>query len=242
MKVLISKVMQKRNPEFKFDDQLDNRMILSFVYDTMLQLIRGCKMLFYLRLPKKMLLKKGCSFSYLHKIIWGNFLKLGKHVHLSGLGKDGIKIGNHVSIGSFSQLIVSTTLNDLGESIEIGDGVGMGEYAYIGGAGGVRIGSSTIIGQYFSVHPENHNCDKLNIEIRKQGVTRKGVSVGENCWIGSKVTLLDGVNIGSHSVVAAGSVVTKSFPPYSVIAGVPARLIKSRKHEFAVGTFYKIVS
>ena len=64
--------------------------------------------------------------------------------------------------------------------------------------------------------------------IRQQGVTRKGINIGRNCWIGSKVTILDGVTIGEGCIIAAGAVVTQSFPENSVIAGVPAKLIKSR--------------
>ena len=126
-----------------------------------------------------------------------------------------------------SKVVVSTSLNNIGSHITIGNNVGIGEYAYLGGAGGLVIGDDCIVGQYFSCHPENHNFSNEQMLIRKQGVTRKGISIGKDCWIGSKVTILDGVEIGNHCVIAAGSVVTKSFGKHSIIAGVPAKKIKS---------------
>jgi acetyltransferase-like isoleucine patch superfamily enzyme len=125
-------------------------------------------------------------------------------------------------------VVVSTSLNQLGEFIKIGDNVGIGEFAYLGGAGGLEIGDGCIIGQYLSCHPENHNYQSLEKEIRHQGVSRKGIKIGANCWIGSKVSILDGVSIGEGSIIAAGAVVNKSFPDNSIIGGVPAKLIKSR--------------
>jgi acetyltransferase-like isoleucine patch superfamily enzyme len=144
------------------------------------------------------------------------------------MGKQGISFGNNVGIGAYSRVVVSTTLNHLGESIRIGNNVGIGEFAYLGGAGGLEIGDDCIIGQYLSCHPENHVADKLDEPIRLQGVTRKGIRIGNNCWIGSKVTILDGVTIGDGCILAAGTVVTKSFPANSIIGGVPAKIIKSR--------------
>jgi acetyltransferase-like isoleucine patch superfamily enzyme len=99
----------------------------------------------------------------------------------------------------------------------------------LGGAGGLEIGDECIIGQYLSCHPENHVSGDLEVAIRHQGVTRKGIKIGPNCWIGSKVTILDGVEIGKGCIIAAGAVVTKSFPSNSVIGGVPAKLLKSRE-------------
>ena len=84
------------------------------------------------------------------------------------------------------------------------------------------------MGQYFSCHPENHNHADLATEIRLQGVVRKGIKIGANCWIGSKVTILDNVEIGAGSIIAAGAVVNKSFPANSIIGGVPAKLLKMR--------------
>ena len=158
----------------------------------------------------------------------GNNVNIGDYVKLNALGRGLLTIGDNVNIGSFSQVIISTTFNNIGQFIRIGNNVGIGEFAYLGGAGGLEIGSDTIIGQYFSTHPENHVYSDPDQLIRMQGVDRKGITIGSNCWIGVKVTILDGVVIGQNSVIAAGAVVTRSVPANVVIAGVPARVIKNR--------------
>ena len=91
----------------------------------------------------------------------------------------------------------------------------------------MEIGDDTIIGAYFSCHPEGHIFDDPSKPIRLQGLSRKGIKIGKGCWIGAKVTVLDGVEIGENSVIAAGAVVTQSFPKDSIIAGVPAKLIRT---------------
>ena len=160
-------------------------------------------------------------------IKFGNNVNIGNNSRLSALGKGNLLIGDNVNIGAFSQVIISTSFNNIGEFIKIGNNVGIGEYAYIGGGGGTTIGNDTIIGQYLSVHPENHNYADKSKLIREQGVSRKGIRIGNDCWIGAKVTILDGVNLGDKCVVAAGSIVTKSFPNNSLIGGIPARLLKN---------------
>lgn len=67
-----------------------------------------------------------------------------------------------------------------------------------------------------------------DVPIREQGVTRQGIDIGSDCWIGAKVTILDGVSLGRGCVIAAGSVVTRSFPEHAIIGGVPAKLLKMR--------------
>ncbi|TFZ63883.1 acyltransferase [Hymenobacter sp. UV11] len=174
------------------------------------------------------MLGRGVRFQYLARIRFGQWLKAGDGVRFSGLGTGGLTLGDRVSIGAFSQVIVSTSLAEPGQFIRLGHRVGIGEFAYLGGGGGLSIGDDCIIGQYFSCHPENHLHGDPDQLIRLQGVTRQGISIGANCWIGSKVTVLDGVSIGAGSVVAAGAVVTRSVPAGSVVAGVPARIIKRR--------------
>lgn len=228
MKNLIEKMIRLRNPYFEFDAALPFAPIMQFIWIQIGCLRRGLRVIIYLRKPKGLMLGRGVSFFYLSKIKWGKFLRLGDFVFISALSKNGIQFGNNVTIGAFSRIIVSTTLNNLGDTIIIGDSVGIGEYASLGGAGGLAIGSECIIGPYLSCHPENHNYADLNVSIRHQGVNRKGIKIGRNCWIGSKVSILDGVELGEGCVIAAGAVVTKSFPENSIIGGVPAKLIKTR--------------
>jgi acetyltransferase-like isoleucine patch superfamily enzyme len=228
MKKAIEQLIQLRNPHFRFDPDLQMQTFCAFVWSQVWALLRGFKWLLYLKKPKAAIMGKRVRIFNPSGISFGRFLKLGSDVYISALGKSGIKIGNNVGIGDFSRLVVSTSFNQLGSHIRIGDRVGIGEFAYLGGAGGLEIGDDCIIGQYFSCHPENHMHDQLDIPIRLQGVSRKGIHIGNNCWIGSKVTILDGVEIGDGCIIAAGAVVTRSFPSNSVIGGVPAKLLKTR--------------
>lgn len=226
MKKIIESIIRRRNPLFRWDPVLDSRTIGQFLLEQVWCSVRGCLVLLRARAPKGLLLAGGVRMVHIHKIRWGRFLRLGGGVRLSGLGREGIHLGDHVSIGAFSRVIVSTTLNDIGQFIRIGNNVGIGEFAYLGGGGGLEIGDDCIIGQYFSCHPENHVFDDPGTPIRRQGITRKGIRIGQNCWIGSRVTILDGVSIGDGCVIAAGAVVTESMPAASIIAGVPARWIR----------------
>jgi len=162
-------------------------------------------------------------------IKFGHGVTLGKGVLIDGLSRDGIVLGNHVNIGDYTRLEASGTITDIGLGITIGNNSGIGSFSFIGGAGGVLIGNDVIMGQYVSFHPENHNTQLVEIPIRLQGVNRKGIIVGDNCWIGAKVTFLDGATVGKGCVIAAGAVVRGEIPPYSIAAGVPARIIKSRE-------------
>lgn len=228
MKSIIEKIIRLRNPHFAFDKNVDLLTIMQFICQTFWGLTRGLKLLLLFRLPKYAMFGRGVRLVNFSRIRFGKYLKLGKHVTLNALGRNGIFLGNNVSIGDFSKVVVSTTFNNIGSHISIGNNVGMGEFAYLGGAGGLEIGDDCIIGQYFSCHPENHNYSGTDTLIRFQGVSRKGIKIGSNCWIGSKVSILDGVTIGNGCVIAAGAVVTGSFPDNSIIGGVPARLLKMR--------------
>jgi acetyltransferase-like isoleucine patch superfamily enzyme len=79
-----------------------------------------------------------------------------------------------------------------------------------------------------SIYAENHIFSDLTLPMKDQGVTVSFVVIEDDCWIASNCIILAGVTVGKGSVVAAGSVVTKDVPPYSVVAGSPATIIKSR--------------
>lgn len=231
MKTLIETLIRLRNPAFRFDPELSSATLIRFIRAQLMMLTRSLRLLLRFRNPKGATLGSGVKFFNLPQITWGRFLKLGDYVYISALGKHGVQIGNDVGIGAFSRIVVSMTPNHLGEGIKIGNNVGIGEFAYLGGAGGLEIGDHCIAGQYLSCHPENHEHGQLDVPIRLQSVSRKGIKIGKNCWIGSKVTILDGVELGDGCIIAAGAVVTKSFPANSMIGGLPARLLKSRTNE-----------
>lgn len=228
MKIILEKIIRMRNPAFRFDPALDGGTLLRFALVQAGSILRGLKLLFLFKKPRMIMLGKGVRFFNAGKIRLGRFVKLGDKVYMSALGREGITLGDNVGLGAYSRAIVSTSLNNIGSFIRIGNNVGIGEFAYLGGAGGLEIGDDCIIGQYFSCHPENHNYGDSESLIRLQGVTRKGIMIGKNCWIGSRVTILDGVAVGDGCIIAAGAVVTKSFPANSIIGGVPAKLLKAR--------------
>lgn len=226
MRNLIEKTIKLRNPNFKFDDNIDFGTIISLAGEKAIEYLRSFKVLLRGKRTNKLFLGRGVKFFNLKKISFGKFNKIGEYTKVSALGKQGVIFGNNVSIGAFSRIITSTSFNNIGSHIKIGNNVGIGEFAYLGGAGGLEIDDDCIIGQYLSCHPENHNFSDSDELIRKQGVNRTGIKIGKNCWIGSKVTILDGVEIGNNCVIAAGAVVSKSMPSNSVIGGVPAKVIR----------------
>ncbi len=226
IKRLIVKLIQQKNPSFQLDSAVSSTTFFSLVLLKSVQLMRNVKVLLQGNFATHLFLGKNVQFFNLSNIKFGKWVQLDDHVYVSGLGKQLVVFGNNVRIGAFSRVVASTSFNNVGEFIRIGNNVGIGEFAYLGGGGGLEIGDDCIIGQYFSCHPENHNFNNSDDLIRLQGVTRQGIRIGNNCWIGSKVTILDGVEIGENCVIAAGAVVTKSMPSNTIIGGVPAKVIK----------------
>jgi len=113
--------------------------------------------------------------------------------------------------------------NAVGDVI-IGDHTRVGLHNTI--IGPVSIGSHVNLAQGITVTALNHNFADKNLRIDEQGVSTSPVTIGDDIWIGANAVILPGVTIGNHSVVAAGAVVTKDVPPHTLVAGVPAKIIK----------------
>lgn len=126
-------------------------------------------------------------------------------------------------------------------SIEIGVGCapGLSSGCYLNGSQGIKIGDYTLVAPNVGIITTNHDIHNLKLEIPS-----KGVVIGKNCWIGMNAVVLPGVRLGDHTIVAAGSVVTKQFPNgYCVLAGIPAKVIRNLDpHDLkSIGNKYQYV-
>ena len=112
-------------------------------------------------------------------------------------------------------------------NISIGDNSGVGRDSYISASDQVVIGKDVMIGPQLMLYTADH-ATQLGVPMVRQPMIKKPVTIEDDVWIGSRVTILPGVTIGTGSVVAAGSVVTRNVEPFSIYGGVPAKLIRKR--------------
>lgn len=227
---ILSKIISKiKKEDYKVDENITFSVVFGLVIKKVVMLIRGVLIKPFLGKSKGTLfIGKKCDIRCKKKIRFLGSATIEDYTKIDALSKGGIEIGNNFSIGRNSIIECTGVLRELGESLEIGENVGIAANAFIAVRGKLKIGNDTIFGPGVSIHTENHNFEALDKPIRLQGATRKGVTIGNDCWIGSKVTILDGVNIGNNVIVAAGAVVNKNVPDYAVVGGVPAKIIKMR--------------
>jgi acetyltransferase-like isoleucine patch superfamily enzyme len=102
--------------------------------------------------------------------------------------------------------------------------------------GTVTMGDHVRVGAHASILGFNHNHARLDRPIHEQGLSSKGIRIGDDVWIGSGALLLDGVSVGSHCIVAAGAVVTRDVPDWAVVAGNPARVLRDRRERASAAT------
>jgi acetyltransferase-like isoleucine patch superfamily enzyme len=144
------------------------------------------------------------------------------------LEPDGWACGGTIRIGRGVRLSDGVILAPFGGSIVLEENVYIGPYCVIYGHGGLKIGRDCMIAAHCVLIPGNHRFDDTDKPIRQQGESSKGITIGQDVWIGSGTQVLDGVTIGDGCVIGAGAVVNRSIEPYQVAAGVPARVIRTR--------------
>jgi acetyltransferase-like isoleucine patch superfamily enzyme len=128
------------------------------------------------------------------------------------------------SLGDYSVIESFACINNAVGDVIIGDHTRVGLHNTI--IGPVDIGSHVNLAQGITITALNHNFSDANKRIDEQGVSTSPVTIEDDVWIGANAVILPGVTIGEHCVVAAGAVVTKDVPPHSLVAGVPAKVIK----------------
>lgn len=128
------------------------------------------------------------------------------------------------SLGDYSVVESFSCINNAVGDVVIGDHTRVGLHNTV--IGPVTIGHHVNLAQGITITALNHNFEDKSQRIDVQGVSTKPVIIGDDIWIGANAVVLPGVSIGNHSVVAAGAVVTKDVPPHTLVAGVPAKIIK----------------
>lgn len=177
-------------------------------------------LVFYLMVPKGQARPRWWIRTFVNPFIHkrGKGVIIRRRTRLDLMPFRKFAIGDGATIEDFS-----TINNGMGDVI-IGSRaiIGIGNVVI----GPVTIGNNVIFAQNVAISGMNHGYKDLDIPIRDQKCTFALITIEDDCWIGSNAVVTAGVTIGKHSIIAAGSVVTKDIPPYSVAAGNPARVIR----------------
>lgn len=227
MNGLLTRVIRRfRGESFTLDPRIPSSYLVGLLLEKALARLRG--VLLSRRISPAIFASRRVRIRGARLVSFEGYASFGADSLLDALSSDGVTLGHGFSLGRFASVECTGSLRTLGKGLATGANVGIGSYSFLGCAGGITIGADTILGNYVSMHAENHNSGDHQLPIRLQGVTHKGISVGNNCWIGAKATILDGARIGDNCIVAAGAVVREGvYEPWSLLAGVPARVVKT---------------
>tara|TARA_R110000765_G_scaffold415451_2_gene516579 strand:- start:135 stop:680 length:546 start_codon:yes stop_codon:yes gene_type:complete len=170
-------------------------------------------------------------YTYYYKLLYSDCLILEKGASIQGpiklrpfkqWGKLSINLGSNVTLHSTIILQGSGTLTIKKNSF-------IGSFSVIGVNESIEIGENVMIAQAVSIRDTDHAFDRTDIPMKLQGIVTKPIIIEDDVWVGYGAVITKGITIGHGSIIAANAVVTKNVPPFSIVGGVPARIIKSRK-------------
>lgn len=158
------------------------------------------------------------------RVFRSNRLSLGRNVEFAG--RENIRLGNGVTFFG------NTYLNANGARgfIEIGDYTHIDQYGVLYGLGGIKIGSKCAIASGVVIYSQSNQYESdPETDIIDQPVVYATVTIGDDVWIGARAVILPGISIGDHAIIGAGAVVNKDVAPWSIVGGVPAKVIGNRR-------------
>lgn len=229
--MLVEKLIRrlKGNPNYQWESHYAPRDLMVIMWGRSRQALRGSwRSLFFKKHSGLAFIGTNVVIKHSYLLAAGQNLILEDNVYINALSDDGINLKNNVTLARNCSMICTGVIAQKGKGISIGNNSGINAGVFLGGQGGIEIGDNVIIGPGTKIFSENHNYAAVDVNIKDQGVSRSGVRIGNNCWVGANVTILAGVSIGEGCVIAAGSVVTKSIAPNSVVAGIPGKKLKDR--------------
>ena len=219
----------KRDADYTIDSDLPTTALITLAKERGLALVRGgLRRPWLAKSEGPFFVGRRVQLLNSRRLYVGKGVTLEDDVKIDALSRQGVHLGDNVSIGRFTVIECTGVITRLGEGFRMGDNSNLGDYNFVGAAGGVTIGRNVLIGQGVRFHSENHVMERTDIPMKAQGVTNQGIVVEDDVWLGSGVILLDGVRVSAGAVVAAGSVVTKDVPSYAVVGGAPARILRYR--------------
>lgn len=213
-----------------FDKRINNVDKLYILFRTGIKQLRGFRFRFFLKKTKGLfLVGKHVQISHCNHISFGKNVKIEDYAEIHGLCSEGLVFGDNVTLSRGVMIRPSSYYGgDYGAGLVMGSKSSIGPYGYVGCSGKIVIGNNVMFGPKCSLFAENHVFSDAKSTIKSQGVKQKGIKIGDDCWIGSNTTILDGVSLGKGVVIGAGSIVTHDIPDRAIAIGVPARVIKYR--------------
>lgn len=204
------------------------------IITVLFQDMRGALGIFFRNLFYPLLFKKvgkGVSFGksvtirHPHKISIEDNVVIDDYCVLDakGLNNNGIYISKNVFVGRGS--ILSCKNGDI--ILEKNVNIGFNSEIFSGSK--VVIGENTLIAAYVYIIGGGHDYSRVDIPISEQEKPSRGIKIEKNCWVGAGAIVFDNVTIGEDTIIGAGAVVSKDIPAFSIAAGIPARVAKSRK-------------
>jgi len=160
------------------------------------------------------------------------FIKIGRHCRI----ENGLKIRQflwrenklQIFLNGHNTICHHTDIQGSGIVI-FGERSYCGAFCVIGANELVSIGADVMIAQAVTIRDTDHAAFRIDVSMSKQGIVTKPVVIEDDVWIGHGASILKGVRVGRGSIIGAGSVVTRDVPPYSIVGGVPARIIRARE-------------
>lgn len=197
---------------------------------TGVKIVRGCfKRLFLKEAHGILLIGKGVQITHGKHIRCGKNVKFEDFSEIHGLCSEGLSFGDYVTISRGVMIRPSSYYGgDYGIGLTIGDHSSIGPYGYVGCSGRITIGKNVMFGPKCSLFAENHIFSDTESSIKSQGVQQKGITIEDDCWIGSSVIILDGVTIGKGSVIGAGTLVSKDVSAGSVVVDKREKMVRER--------------
>ena len=229
---IVSKVvsMIKSSGKYEIDMDMPFAYLMDVIFQRVIMLLRGViKSIAIKKHGKTLFLGKNVRLKCKSKIQIGTGTTIQDNVYIDALSKNGFRVGNACNIGSGTIIRCSGNYKSLGVGFQMGNNSSLADNCFVGATGGVWIGDNVIGGQNIRFHASNHNFKDTDVLIKNQGVTARGIYIGNDCWIGAGVVFCDGVTVGNGCVIGSNAVITKSFGDNCIIAGVPAKVIGQRE-------------